>query len=109
MFHPSSDTTCASYQATGPSQGWCEFTLRRVTPSVAREPRTAWAFEPGKRSLAFFSSATTTSPTWRGLSSPSADITRGRPSMSGSLCTNPAAMSLPRIGKRRPSASRGWR
>ena len=57
MFQPSSLVTFASYQATGPSHGWCEFTLRRATPSAERLADTAWAFDPGNALSARLSSS----------------------------------------------------
>ncbi len=98
MFQPSALFTCASYQATGPSHGWCEFTLSRVMPSGACEPITACAFEPGKALSSRGPSATIRSPTCFGGPSLIAPSTLFRSNMSGILCANPAAMSFPPSG-----------
>ena len=92
MSHPSSEWTWASYQATGPSHGWCEFTLRRVTPSVARAPASACALDP---EVGAGGAGKTGAPACGGASLRSTLITLSIPSMSGSLCANPSATSRP--------------
>ena len=46
MSQPSSLCTCASYQETGPVQGWCELMSSSVLPSVVRLGETARVLEP---------------------------------------------------------------
>ena len=50
ILRPSSLLMCASYQANGPSKGWCELIINLVDPSALLLGLIAYALEPVTKS-----------------------------------------------------------
>src|SRR5262245_17372278 len=99
VSQPSSLCRWTSYQATGPSQGWCELTSRRVAPSLEREGATAKVLDPGS------GSGEADGEGGVRVSANSSRRVLSRPKNRGVLCTKPATTSRPLDGYR---PGRAW-
>ena len=101
MFSPSLLFKCASYQATGPDQGWCELIAILVCPSadlfgdtaITLEPRRVWSNGLLLKLTSFWAIVYS-------LLDANFDSTSSKPNISGVLWTNPATISFPVIGNK---------